>query len=95
MKENNLKDIRTKQKISISDLSRKSGISERYLRFIEAGEKNPSLQTAQKIALALDKTTDEIFLPEKLTFSTFWKGLNSDENAKKEIWFWKHTAVCI
>lgn len=65
MKENNLKNIRLDQKISISDLSRRSGVSERYLRFIEAGEKNPSLETAQKIALALKVTTDEIFLPQK------------------------------
>ena len=65
MKENNLKNIRLDQKISISDLSRRSGVSERYLRFIEAGEKNPSLETAQKIALALKVTTDEIFLPKK------------------------------
>ena len=51
--------------MGISDLSRRSGVSERYLRFIEAGEKNPSLETAQKIALALKVTTDEIFLPQK------------------------------
>lgn len=60
---NNLKLIRTNKQISISDLSRKTGISERYLRFIESGEKNPSLKTAQRIAVALETTTDDIFLP--------------------------------
>ena len=59
---NNLKLIRTNKQISISDLSRKTGISERYLRFIESGEKNPSLKTAQRIAVALETTTDDIFL---------------------------------
>lgn len=65
MERNNLKRIRMDKKISVSDLSKISGISERYLRFIESGEKNPSLQTAQKIALALETTTDDIFLPPK------------------------------
>ena len=60
---NNLKLIRTNKQISISDLSRKTGISERYLRFVESGEKNPSLKTAQRIAVALETTTDDIFLP--------------------------------
>lgn len=63
MKRNNLKKLRTNKNLSIPELARKTKLSERYLRFIEAGDKTPSLQTAQKIALALDTTTDDIFCP--------------------------------
>ncbi len=55
-----LKEIREKKGISILNLSRKSGISERYLRFIEKGEKTPSLKTAQAIASALNVTIEDI-----------------------------------
>lgn len=55
-----LKEVREKQSISVLELSRKSGVSERYLRFIESGEKTPSLKTAQRIAEALNVTIDEI-----------------------------------
>lgn len=68
---NNLKQLREIHHISISELARKVKVSERYLRFIESGNKNPSLKTAQKIAAALESTTDEIFLTERCTNSTF------------------------
>lgn len=55
-----LKNIRVQKGISILELSRKSGVSERYLRFIENGEKTPSLKTAQAIATALEVKIDEI-----------------------------------
>lgn len=71
---NNLKQLREIHHISIPELARKVKVSERYLRFIESGNKNPSLQTAQKIAAALESTTDEIFLTEKCTESTYEGG---------------------
>ena len=55
-----LKNIRIQKGISILELSRKSGVSERYLRFIENGEKTPSLKTAQAIATSLEVKIDEI-----------------------------------
>lgn len=55
-----LKNMRMKKGMSILELSRKSGVSERYLRFIENGEKTPSLRTAQAIANALEVKIDEI-----------------------------------
>lgn len=71
---NNLKQLREIHHISISELARKVKVSERYLRFIESGNKNPSLKTAQKIAAALESTTDEIFLTERCTKSTLEGG---------------------
>ncbi|MFR7444321.1 MAG: helix-turn-helix domain-containing protein [Sellimonas intestinalis] len=38
-KTNRLKEIRVNRNISVSQLSREAEISERYLRFIESGEK--------------------------------------------------------
>lgn len=63
MKKNNLKEFRMRKNLTIPELARKTELSERYLRFIETGDKNPSLQTAQKIAVVLGVTTDDIFLP--------------------------------
>lgn len=59
---NNMKEYREKKKMSFLELSMKTGISERYLRFIEKGDRNPSLKTATAIASALQSTVDEIFL---------------------------------
>lgn len=59
---NKMKETRENKKLSVLDLSRKTGISERYLRFIEKGDRTPSLKTAATIAAALQATIDEIFL---------------------------------
>lgn len=48
--------------MSVTELAEKSGVSKCYVYFIEAGEKNPSLETAQKISKALETQIDEIFL---------------------------------
>lgn len=58
---NKLKEIRTHSNITISELSKNSKVSERYLRFIETGDKTPSLKTAKKIADSLNTSVDEIF----------------------------------
>lgn len=55
-----LKEVRMKKGITISELSEKSGVSERYLRFIEKGERNPSLKTANAIANALGVLLDTL-----------------------------------
>lgn len=58
---NKIKKAREEKNISVLELSRATGISERYLRFIEAGEKVPSLKTACTIADVLDMSLDELF----------------------------------
>ncbi len=63
MKERNrMKEIRMKKGISAGELARKVELSERYVRFIENGDKTPSLKTAEKIAKVLEETVDGIFL---------------------------------
>lgn len=58
---NNMKKYRTELELSMKELSLSTGISERYLYFIENGEKNPSINTAKKISHALSKSIEEIF----------------------------------
>lgn len=59
---NKMKEYRQNKNMSFLDLSLKTGISERYLRFIENGDRTPSLKTANIIASALNATVDKIFL---------------------------------
>lgn len=61
MAANNMKKYRTQRGFSMAELSFETHISERYLYFIEKGEKNPSMKTAQTIAKALGKSIDDIF----------------------------------
>lgn len=69
---NILKNIREEKNISILELSRNTGISERYLRFIESGERTPSIKTAGVIASALDSSVDRIFLSNEVRKDTDW-----------------------
>lgn len=61
---NKVKEYRESKKISLEMLSHSIGLSERHLRFIESGERNPSLQTAMKIAYYLNSTIEELFFSE-------------------------------
>jgi Predicted transcriptional regulators len=61
MESNNMKSCRLKKGLSMKDLSFKTQISERYLYFIENGEKTPSLKTAQIISNSLETSIEDIF----------------------------------
>ncbi len=61
MNSNNMKVRRTEQGLSMKELSFKTHISERYLYFIENGQKNPSLKTAQIISASLGTSIEDIF----------------------------------
>lgn len=61
MNPNNMKVRRIEQGLSMKDLSFKTRISERYLYFIENGQKNPSLKTAQIISSSLGTSIEDIF----------------------------------
>lgn len=67
---NNVKVYRKRENISLTELSVHTGVSERHLRFIENGDRTPSLQVAKRIADCLHSTVDDIFLSEKCTKST-------------------------
>lgn len=61
MNSNNMKARRIEQGLSMKDLSFKTKISERYLYFIESGQKNPSLNTARIISDCLGSSIEDIF----------------------------------
>lgn len=58
---NKMKEYRMNKGLSMKDLSMSSGISERYLYFIENGERMPSIKTAKKIADVLCGNIEQIF----------------------------------
>lgn len=74
---NFLKEIREKNNLTKQQLANKIGVTERYIAFIEQGERTPSLEIAGKIANVLKSSVDHIFLSAKCTNST----LNSKEKS--------------
>ena len=65
-----MKFYRENVNVSLTELSQITGLSERHLRFIESGDRNPSLPVAKKIADCLGESVDKIFLSQKSTIST-------------------------
>lgn len=63
---NKMKELRENQNISVLELSRMTGVSERYLRFIECGAKMPSIKTAYIIAQSLNCSIDELFFTKEM-----------------------------
>jgi transcriptional regulator with XRE-family HTH domain len=49
-----LRDIRTEKNLSIRDLARKSGLNVNTLSLVENGKASPSLETLQRLSLALE-----------------------------------------
>lgn len=63
---NNIKKLRTEQGYTLMELANKVGISSGYLCHLENGSrKNPSINTMEKIAVALNKSIAEIFFSAK------------------------------
>ncbi|MBM6619061.1 helix-turn-helix domain-containing protein [Bacillus suaedaesalsae] len=50
-----IQDLRTKKGMTLSELSKVSGVSKSYLSFIERGiQKNPSIDVIERLAAALE-----------------------------------------
>lgn len=65
----NIRKIRKAQKVSINNLSKMSGVSLGYLSDIENNKgTNPTTETLEKLAAALNVTVDEFF-KEDITLS--------------------------
>ncbi|MBE0334652.1 helix-turn-helix transcriptional regulator [Staphylococcus epidermidis] len=56
-----LKEYEKIKKITITELSRKSGISRTTIYKLESQKSNPSLETIQKISSGLDEKPEKIF----------------------------------
>ncbi len=64
---NELRKYREMANLSQDQLASAVGVTQRYIGFIEAGDRTPSLKVAKKIADVLNSTVDDIFLPKKCT----------------------------
>ena len=65
MYKNNMRVLREKQGIRLSDLAAETDISIGYLCHLEKGtRKNPSIEIMDKIAKALNKSVSEVFFNE-------------------------------
>lgn len=67
---NNLRFYREEKNLTRTQLAAKVGISERYIFFLESGDRMPSLRVAQLISNELDAKIEDIFLPIKCTKCT-------------------------
>lgn len=62
--ENNLKRYRLQKMMYQADLARKAGVSRQTIVELEKSDRIPSLKTANKIALVLGKSVEDIFYPK-------------------------------
>lgn len=60
---NKIKEYRQKKGLSQTELAYKTGVSPRYIAFIEANQRTPSFKVALRISEVLGETVDTIFLP--------------------------------
>lgn len=58
---NNLKEIRTAQKLSQAQLASMVGVSRNTISSIETGHFNPTAKLALVLCIALDKKFEELF----------------------------------
>lgn len=62
MFDNKLRYYRKKQKLTLKELSEKTGVSAGYLSHLENGSRtNPSMKTMYKISQAVKASIDEVF----------------------------------
>lgn len=55
-----LRELRKCQRVTIRELSKRSGISRQAIYNYENGEKNPKMETIRKLALGLGVSVDEV-----------------------------------
>lgn len=58
---NNLKEVRTEQKLSQAQLAEMVGVSRNTISSIETGQFNPTAKLALILCIALDKKFEELF----------------------------------
>lgn len=62
-----LKEYRIQAGLTQLELANMIEVTPRYIAFLEAGDRKPSLETAEKIANVFKTTVDDIFLTKKCT----------------------------
>jgi transcriptional regulator with XRE-family HTH domain len=62
---NKIDAIKKKKHLSYGDISKITGLTTAYICMLAKGQKtNPSKETMEKIAAALEKTVAEVFFPK-------------------------------
>ena len=56
-----IKEVREEKKITLRELSEKSGISKSEINFIENGQRDPTLHTMYLLSLALGVPPEKLF----------------------------------
>jgi putative transcriptional regulator len=59
-----IKELRVRYDLTQEDLTRKVGVRQETILFIEKGNYNPSLNLAHSVAKALQTTIDNLFIFE-------------------------------
>ncbi|GFZ32576.1 transcriptional regulator [Clostridium zeae] len=81
----NIKAIREAKKIGVNELSRLSGVNASYISALERDEKkNPSVNTLEKLAAALEVSIDEIMKPHSTQSAEASDSENKNSNSKEE-----------
>lgn len=62
-----LREYRIQAGLTQLELANMIEVTPRYIAFLEAGDRKPSLETAEKIANVFKTTVDDIFLSKKCT----------------------------
>ena len=71
-----IKDLRLKKGITVNKLSNLAGVSQSYLRDIELGKKQPTIEYLSYICTALDITLEAFFAKEDNSLASEIKNLN-------------------
>ncbi len=80
-----IKDCRRDKKISVKNLSIKTGISKSYLDYIESGMREPQVDILAKIAAALDLPLDKLLdIQKREQLATAMTKLSLDEYVPDE-----------
>lgn len=68
---NRVMQYRKAKKLTRTELAANVGVSERYIFFIEKGERTPSMKVAKRLAEVLCAGIEDIFLDDTCTKSTY------------------------
>lgn len=77
-----IRALRLAQHMTLAELSRRSGMSNRAIRYMEDNERTPSVEAIQKLSAALGVTTD--FFMDDVTFEQELKAEQFYAEAKKK-----------
>jgi transcriptional regulator with XRE-family HTH domain len=75
-------ELKLKKKLSTNKLAHDAGISQSYLRDIELGNVNPTIEKLDRICKALDVSTSE-FLSENIEFDNLYLEIKNLSKAQK------------